>query len=102
MRNRLPWKWLALGVIYVALLVGAFIQAHWAYADLLWTVTFFAVVYAGATALLARGPRQRFAGGFAIAASMLAIVMQLAPEHMPTGQLVAAAFPPPATPAPAL
>lgn len=92
-------KWLLAGSAYAALAAAALATGHWAYVDVLWAVTFFAIAYAILVALFARGQRQVVAAGFSVAGGLLLVCLQLSPDSVPTARLVvmaAADFPPPA------
>jgi hypothetical protein len=92
-------KWLLAGSAYTALAAAALSTGHWAYVDVLWAVTFFAVAYAILGALFARDKRQIVAAGFAVASILLLTCLHLSPDSVPTARLVvlaAANFRPPA------
>jgi hypothetical protein len=95
-------KWLFAGATYVAVAAAALSTGHWAYVDVLWAVTFFAIVYAVIVALFARGGRQRVAGGFATASLLLLACLYFSPDSIPTARLVVLAAAEDAPPAPRL
>lgn len=90
---RFSLKWLLVGTVYVALAAAAFAQGQWGYADLLWAATFLAVAYAVTAAIVARGRRQAAAAGFSVAAALLVLCVQFAPETLATARLVGALGP---------
>ena len=61
---RFSLKWLLTAMVYVALAAAAFTQDHWAWADVLWLVSFVAVCYAAALAFNAAGERRSRSIGF--------------------------------------
>jgi hypothetical protein len=98
---RFSIRWALAGVAYAAVSAAAFATGHWAYAAVMWAAAFLAIAYALPLAIFARGRRQGAATGFAIGALLLALCVQFAQGTVPTGRIVAAAFPPQVMPIPA-
>jgi hypothetical protein len=90
----------AAGATIAGLVAAAFLHAHWAYADALWTATFFAVVYATVLAAYARGRVQGAAAGFAVASLLTIAALQFADGPLAPARAVAAIFPLEAAPQP--
>jgi len=87
------WTWLSAGVLYVAAVAAAMVWPRWVVADLVWLVTFLAVVYA-ASGVFVGGGRGRAAGlGFVIAGVLTALALYSAEESSPTYRAIAAAAP---------
>jgi hypothetical protein len=64
---RFSLKWILVAVVYVAVAAAAFSQQSWVYADILWAVSFLAVVFAAMMAFLAHGKSRIAAAGFLLA-----------------------------------
>jgi hypothetical protein len=86
---RFSLKWILAGMVYVAIAAAAFSQRTWAYGDILWAVTFLAIVYGGTLAIFARGRRQVAAGAFLIASLGFVLCVAFGGETVPTTRLLA-------------
>jgi hypothetical protein len=89
-RFRFSLKWLLLVMVYAAIAAAAFSHGHWAYADILWTVSIVAFGYALLLVCVERGPRQALALGFAIFFGCYLVCLYLAPDSLPTSRLLVA------------
>lgn len=88
---RFSLKWGLLGMAYVAVAAAALTQDHWAYADLLWLVTFVAICMAIQSAIFSSGSRRAMATGFALFALGFAACAQFAEQSIPTRRILLAA-----------
>ena len=91
--------WLLACTAYLAVAAVAFVLGQWWYADILWGVGFFVIVYAAAVAPFERGRRQAAGAGFAVASLLLVLCLHFEPASLPTGRILVAfavGQPPPA------
>lgn len=87
---RFSIKWALAAMAYAALAAAALTQSGWAYTDVLWLVTFFAIAYAVLAAIYRRGARQASAIGFVVVSIGLACSLFFAPENLPTERVLTA------------
>jgi hypothetical protein len=86
---RYSLKWLLAAMIYAALAAAAFTHTHWAYADLLWLVAVFSLVYTATLAVFSRGRQQGGAIGFVVASVLVMWALYSDDYHsLPTERLV--------------
>jgi hypothetical protein len=90
MSFRFSLKWLLAVMVYAALVAVAFGQPHWAYGDLLWTLSMAAFGYALVVTCLARGPRQARAVGFAVFFACFMLCLVFAPDSVPSARMLTA------------
>ena len=88
---RFSMKWILGGMAYVAVAAAAFSRQTWVFADLLWTASLLAVVFAALMALFARGRRQVAAAGFVVASGCFLLCIMFDHNAEPTNRLLAAA-----------
>jgi hypothetical protein len=88
---RFSLKWVLVGMAYAAVAAAAFSQTTWVYADVLWTLSLLAVVYAGLIATFARGQRQMAAAGFVAASVVFSLCVFAGSGSVPTLRLLTAA-----------
>ena len=96
---RFSLKWILVAVAYVAIAAAAFSQQSWVYADILWAVSFLAVMFAAMMAFLAHGKARIAAAGFLLASACylacLAFGQISGSEVVPTRRwLIAAGYDP--------
>ena len=91
---RFSLKWMLVAMVYAAVAAAAFSQRVWFYNDLLWAVSMAAIGYALLLVVYARGELQARAAGFAVLAACFLACLYLAPDSMPTRNLVNALAPP--------
>ena len=84
---RYSMRWILAAMVYVAIAAAAFSQESWVYADLLWLVTFVAIIYAGLLICTARESRRVCAIGFIFGAAAFLTCLQFAPGSLPTVRL---------------
>jgi hypothetical protein len=64
---RFSLKWILVAAVYVAFAAAAFSQDSWVYADLLWTASLLALVFAALVSFLGSGKGRVAATGFLLA-----------------------------------
>jgi hypothetical protein len=88
---RFSLKWILAAMVYAAIAAAAFSQQAWVYADLLCGAALLALGYAVLLVVYTRGPRQAAAAGFAVCMILMAAVVQISPDSVPTLRILTAA-----------
>jgi hypothetical protein len=87
---RFSLKWILAGMLYVAIAAAAFGTGKWHFADLLWTMTLFAAVYAIALAVFASGKRRAMAATFVVGCACFLFCVTFGGDAVPTARLLVA------------
>jgi hypothetical protein len=87
---RFSLKWILAAMVYAAIAAAAFSQQTWVYADLLCGAALLALGYALLLVIYTRGPRQAAAAGFAVCMILIAAVVQISPDSVPTLRILTA------------